>query len=247
MKIISIINHKGGVGKTTSAANIGAALKILGKKVLLIDIDPQANLTLHLGWDIDESNIYGAMNGKYPLPIKQKEGFPDIVTSHLDLSAADIEFNNEAGREFLLRELLVPIKKDYDYIIIDCPPSLGVLTLNALSTSDTIIMAVEPGRFAIVGMGKLFDVVKKVKSRVNQDLEKVFILITKTDSRKIIHKDIIQTLHSTYEANTFNHVIRNNVAVEEAQMQGVDIFTYDSKSNAAEDYMNITKELIKYK
>lgn len=245
--VISIINHKGGVGKTTSAANIGAALHRMGKRVLLVDFDPQANLTIHFGFLPEGENIYDALKGKYPLPIRCQKDAPDIVAATIDLAGAELELATEPGREYLLKSLLEPVFEKYDYILIDCPPALGLLTLNALSASNSVIVPIEPGKFAAVGMGKLFEIMEKVRIRINADLAGYKVLITKVDVRKSLHNDVSDMLREHYGEKVFSTRIRTNVSLEEAQMQGVDIFRYDARSNGAEDYINVSNELLKDK
>lgn len=247
-QIIAFLNHKGGVGKTTSSVNVGAGLALKKKKVLLIDLDPQANLTLHFGLSVNTpKNIYGALRGFHSLPIENIKKNLDVVTSTLDLSAAEMELNSEAGREFILRHLLEPVKSQYDYIIIDCPPSLGILTLNALAVSNTMIIPIEMSAFALAGMTKLFEIIEKVKLRLNPNLSDYKLLMTKVDSRKTIHRNIRDVVEVDYEKNLFKTKIRTNVSLEEAQMVGKDIFEYSEKSMGAEDYEKICKELIKTK
>src|SRR5665648_343152 len=167
-KVIAIINHKGGVGKTTSTVNIGAGLSLSGKRVLLIDLDPQANLTNNVGLDpLTNKNIYGALKGEYLLPVVRSTNNIDVVCSTLDLSGAELELNNEPGRESILKRLIAPVLNEYDFVLIDCPPSLGLLTLNALSTSQSCIIPVELANFALLGMTKLFEIIKKVRDRIN--------------------------------------------------------------------------------
>lgn len=245
-KVISIVNHKGGVGKTTSSVNIGSGLTLLKKKVLLIDLDPQANLTVNFGLSLDEpENIYKALRGKSALPIIKLSNGVDVVPSTLDLSAADIELNNEPAREYILKRLIKPIKSNYDYILIDCPPSLGLLTLNALSVSEEVIIPIDLARFALIGMTKIFEVIGKVKDVLNPDLKDFSILMTKQDKRTTIHKDISDSIIEHYNDKVFNTIIRKNVAIEEAQMQGLDIFSYNPTCTAALDYLDVCKELIK--
>jgi chromosome partitioning protein len=240
------MNHKGGVGKTTSAANIGAGLHILGKRVLLIDLDPQANLTMHLLGEPEQNKetIYGALRSEYALPIINiKPGF-DIVISTLDLSAAELELQSEPGREYILKELISPFKEDYNYIVIDCPPSLGLLTINALSVSTEIIIPVESSAFSLKGMTKLFDIIEKVKYRLNKNLILYRILITKYDGRKSIQKQITERIQTQQMAPVFKTIVRTNVALEEASMLKYSIFDLDDKCAGAIDYMNVCKEII---
>lgn len=247
-KIISLLNHKGGVGKTTSSANIAAGLAILGQHVLVIDLDPQANLTLHFGYKNEsEANIYKALKGSVKLPVIPLNEKLDLVPSHLDLSAAETELINEAGREYLLKDLLKPIQKEYDYILIDCPPSLGLLTLNALSVSNIMLIPVELSSFALAGMIKLFEVIEKVQKRLNENLSDYRLLITKVDKRKIVQRDIRDTLFERYKDKILDTSINTNVALEEAQLVGQDIFQYNPSSSGAKDYENVCNEILKLK
>jgi len=244
--IISLMNHKGGVGKTTSAVNIAAGLHILGKRILLIDLDPQANLTMHLKGDPDLSapTIYGALRSEYGLPIQNlKPGF-DIVSSTLDLASSELELQSEPGREYLLLELIQPFISDYDFIFIDCPPSLGLLTINALSASTHIIIPVESSAFSLKGMTKLFDIIEKVKYRLNKKLNSHKILITKYDSRKTIQREITEYIRIQQKTKVFDTVIRTNVTLEEASMRQCSVFDLDPKSSGAIDYMNACKEIL---
>lgn len=246
-KVISISNHKGGVGKTTSTVNIGAGLNKLGKKVLLIDLDPQANLSQSLGLIEHERNIYGALRGDYSLePITVLKGL-DVIPSTLDLSGAEVEMNSEAGREYLLRELIEPIRTSYDYILIDSPPSLGLLTINAFTASDRILIPLQSHFLAIQGMTKLIEVVDKIKKRLNRELEIGGVFITQYDSRKVLNRDVVTTVQSHFKENLFNTKIRDNIALAEAPAQALDIFRYQPKSYGAEDYLSLSKEILKRK
>jgi len=251
MKTISIINHKGGVGKTTSAANIGSGLCRLGKKVLLIDLDPQANLSINFGINpqTERQSVYDALSGRCDLPILQLDKLgremPDIVPSSLDLSVAEMELNNEPGREFILRRLIEKVRFLYDYILIDCPPSLGLLTLNAISASQSAIIPVELSNFSLVGMTKLFNVIEKVHDRINPELNHRHILVTRTDKRQAVHRELSEYLRERH-ADVFETEIRSNVKILESQFKQMDIFTYDKRSNAATDYMNVCRQFIKF-
>lgn len=242
--IISLLNHKGGVGKTTSTINIGAALVRLGKSVLLIDLDPQANLTISLGIPRQKITIYENIRGEAEIaPFTVKEGL-DVVTSNLDLSGAEMELINEAGREFILRELFAPLEHDYDYIIIDCPPSLGLLTLNALTASNFVIIPMQTEFLALQGIVKIKQVTDKVKFRLNKDLEIGGVIATMYDNRKVLNRDIVSTIEKFFGDKVFKTKIRNNVALAEAPSVGKDIFEYSASSNGAEDYLLLAKEMI---
>jgi chromosome partitioning protein len=244
-KIISVINHKGGVGKTTTAVNLGAGLQLTGKKILLIDLDPQANLTINLGHNpAEQQNIYGALRGEYPLPIIQSDSNPDAVCSTLDLSVAELELNSEPARESILKRLIQPIQNKYDYILIDCPPALGLLTLNALTASQTTIIPIELSNFALVGMQRLFDVIQKVKDRINPELDTYKILITRTDKRQAVQKELAEYLENKFRENIFKTEIRSNVKIIESQIARQNIFAFDKNSNGAKDYLELCNEFI---
>jgi chromosome partitioning protein len=243
-KVISISNHKGGVGKTTSAINIGAGLNILGKKILLIDLDPQANLSQSLGLINQERNIYGSIRGEYNLqPIEILKGL-DVIPSTLDLSGAEIEMSGEAGREYILRELIEPIRSSYDYILIDSPPSLGLLTINSFTASDEIFIPLQAQFLALQGLSKLVEVIDKIKKRLNKDLRIGGVFITQYDSRKVLNRDVVATIEAHFTNEVFKTKVRDNIALAEAPAQGLDIFRYNPKSYGAEDYLELSKEIL---
>ncbi|MDC0230885.1 ParA family protein [Aureispira] len=242
--IISLLNHKGGVGKTTSAINIGAALVQLGKQVLLVDLDPQANLTLSLGIPRQKITIYENIRGEAELsPFTVKEGL-DVVTSNLDLSGAEMELINEAGREFILRELFEPVTHDYDYIIIDCPPSLGLLTLNALTASNYVMIPMQTEFLALQGIVKIKQVTDKVRFRLNKKLQIGGVIATMYDNRKVLNRDIVGTIEKFFGDKVFETRIRNNVSLAEAPSVGKDIFDYSKSSHGAHDYLALGKEIV---
>lgn len=244
MKVISISNHKGGVGKTTSSINIGAGLNKLGCKVLLIDSDPQANLSQSLGL-IDQSiNLYGAIRGEYKLqPIEVLKGL-DVIPATLDLSGAEVELIGEAGREYILKELIEPLKANYDYILIDTPPSLGLLTINSFTASNEVLIPLQAQYLAMQGLTKLVEVIEKIKKRLNKELKIGGVFITQYDNRKILNRDVLSTIRSHFKDSVFITKIRDNIALAEAPTQGLDIFRYNSKSNGAEDYIALSKEIL---
>src|ERR1700722_14068806 len=245
-KVICLSNHKGGVAKTCSAVNIGPGLSKLGKLCLLIDLDPQANLSLSFGIRDPKYSIYGALKCEHTL----KEAITtiynklDIVPATLDLSGAEIELSSEAGREVILRELIEPHKKKYDYIIIDCPPSLGLLTINALTASENVFIPLQAQYLALQGLTKLTEVIEKIKKRLNKHLTIGGVLITQYDSRKILNRDIAESIEHHFGENVFKTKIRDNVALAESPSQGLDIFRYNSKSYGAKDYLDLCKEII---
>lgn len=251
-KVISISNHKGGVGKTTSAINIGAGLCILGKKVLLVDLDPQANLSQSLGIRDYEPNIYTylkSISNNYRLTVKPISIYLnlDVIPSTLDLSGAEVELSGEAGREYILRELLDPLRAHYDYIIIDSPPSLGLLTINSFTASDEVYIPLQAQYLAVQGLTKLMEVIEKIKKRLNKDLKVGGVFITQYDSRKVLNRDVVATIEKHFKSQVFKTKIRDNVALAEAPAQGLDIYRYSGKSKGAQDYYALSKEILKKK
>ena len=241
--VISLLNHKGGVGKTTSAINIGAGLVELGRKVLLLDLDPQANLTIALGIARQPATIYEALRGESELvPYTVKPNL-DVITSTLDLSGAEMELVNEPGREFLLRGLFEPLQDEYDYIIIDCPPSLGLLTLNALTSSRYVYIPLQTEFLALQGVAKIKQVIDKVRFRLNRELEIGGVIATMYDARKVLNRDVVATIQKHFGERVFETMIRENVALAEAPAQRVDIFAYNAKSNGAHDYLELAREM----
>lgn len=244
-KVISISNHKGGVGKTTSTINIGSGLAALGNRVLLIDLDPQANLSQSLGITHPGSTIYGALRGEYALEPIEVFKDVDVVPSSLDLSGAEVELSAEAGREYILKELLEPLRASYDYILIDSPPSLGLLTINAFTASDEVLIPLQAEFLALQGLAKLLEVIEKIKKRLNKALEVGGVFITQYDSRKVLNRDVASTIEAHFKEKLFKTRIRANVALAEAPSVGRDIYTYAPKSKGAEDYFSLSKEVNK--
>lgn len=245
-KVISIINHKGGVGKTTSAVNISAGLHKLNRSVLVIDLDPQASLSQSLGIENTDKvlNIYGALKGEYPItPITILKGF-DIVPSNLDLSVMEVELVGAIAGEKRLQKLLAPLMGNYDYIIIDCPPSLGRLTVNALSCSSLVYVPLQAQFLALKGLAKLLEIIDLVKEGLNPSLEIGGVFTTLYDHRKILNRNIAETLEENFYGRVFKTRIRETVSLAEAPTQGVDIFRYAPKSTGAEDYLALCKEII---
>jgi chromosome partitioning protein len=237
-KTISIANFKGGVGKTTSTINIGAAIHQAGKRVLLLDLDPQFNLTQSLGVTDVERPVYGSLRGEYPLtPITIMDGL-DLIPSSLELIKAEIELAAEFKRENILDRLLANLTPQYDYILLDCPPSLGLLTINAFVASDDIYVPVEAEFLALKGYAVLSEAI----GRIGLTIDKVFV--TKYDGRKILNRNVLDTIQGSLGDAAFKTCIRENVALAEAPTQGLDIFRYAPKSIGADDYRALALEIM---
>lgn len=240
---IALSNHKGGVGKTTSVVNLGAALAKAGAAVLLIDLDPQANLTISLAASELEGDVYKALLGAEPLkPQKLAAGY-DIIPTTLDLSGAEVELAAEAGREYILKELLEPLTGAYDYILIDCPPSLGLLTVNAFTAADYILIPLQAQYLALQGLTKLQEVIAKIQKRLNKQLELLGIFLTQYDRRKVLHREIAEALRGSRAGQLLGTVIRDNISLAEAPLQGADIFRYAPSSPGALDYGALAEEV----
>lgn len=243
-KIISIINQKGGVGKTTTTCSLATALSLKGKKVLLVDLDPQANLSQSLGVSNCENNIYWVLKGESKLSPVEVVNNLSLVPSSMDLSALENEMNNEPGREYLLKELLEPVKAQYDFILIDCSPSIGLIALNALSACDTFIIPVLPHHLSIQGLSGLASIAKKIKSRINPKLKLEGVLITQFSHRKVLHRDVQEVLRNHFKGRLYDTTIRENISLAEAPSTGMDVFRYAPNSNGASDYLKLCEEFL---
>lgn len=244
MKTISIMNHKGGTGKTTSSINIGAGLAKKGLKVLLMDIDSQANLTEGLGKGDPELSVYDSIRENKKLPILDVSENLDLVPSSIDLLGAEMEIVSKIGREQILHKLLKPIRSEYDYIIIDCPPSVGLLTVNAMVASDTILLPLQGEYFAYKGVDRLLGIVNEVRDNLNDKLEIGGVFITQINPNRILTKTIVEKLTEDLQDKVFDTKIRINVALAEAQLQGQTIFDYAPESNGAKDYEMLVEEIL---
>jgi len=243
--IYAFSNHKGGVGKTTSTINVGAALAKRGKKVLLVDLDPQANLTQSLGIKDVEISIYENLKGEKIINPKEYKTNLYVLPSSLDLSAAEIELSSEPGREFILKDILVQLVNKFDYIFIDCPPSLGILTINALVAADYVIIPMQAEYLPLRGLAKLTDVIKKIQTRLNAKLKIGCVFLTQYDPRKVLNRDIAESVQNYFGEKLLNSKISSNVALAEAPSQGKDIFSYNKTCRGANDYDELCDELIK--
>ena len=241
--VIAIINHKGGVGKTTTTLNLGKALSLCGKKTLIIDIDPQANLSQSIGIEEPEKHIYQAMIENQTLPIINLGENFDMIPADLDLSEAELKLQNDVNGFFKLRNILKNAKNSYDFILIDCPPSLGILTTNALIAATHILVVVQSEYLAVKGLQTILKLVESIRENLNPDLEILGMLITQLN-KTIFRQNIADTLRNIYQGKVFQSSIRQNISLAEASSVGQDIFTYSNKSAGAEDYMSLAKEIL---
>ena len=245
-RIIAIVNQKGGVGKTTTAINLGAALARAGRRVLLVDVDPQANLTASLGVQAgDAPTLYRVLRGDAPAreAIVRRGGY-DVLPAGIDLSGAEIEFAAAAGREFLLSEALAPVLPDYDYALLDCAPSLGLLTLGALTLAGEVFIPLQSEYLALQGVSQLLQTVQVVCRRLNPRLAVTGIVATLYDQRKRLNREVIENIASYFGAKLFSTRIRDNISLAEAPSYGQDIFEYRPDSYGAQDYAALAAEVI---
>ncbi len=249
-KIIAIANQKGGVGKTTTSVNLAASLGVLEKKILLIDADPQANASSGLGINVEE-----VVNGTYQVLehtaqaadaiVSTSSPNLDIIPAHIDLVAIEIELVDKENREYMLKHALEPIQDEYDYIIIDCAPSLGLLTLNALVAANSVIIPIQCEYFALEGLGKLLNTIKRVQKIHNPNLDIEGLLLTMFDRRLRLSNQVVDEVRKHFSTMVFDTIIRRNIRLGEAPSYGESIIAYDATSKGAVNYLNLAQELLK--
>jgi len=249
-KIIAIANQKGGVGKTTTTVNLAASLGVLEKKVLLIDADPQANATSGLGIDIESVEAGSYQLLEHTIVAKEtvvKTNSPnvDLIPAHIDLVAIEIELVDKDSREYMLKKALKDLVNEYDYILIDCAPSLGLLTLNALTAADSVIIPIQCEYFALEGLGKLLNTIKSVQKIHNADLDIEGLLLTMYDSRLRLSNQVVEEVQKHFSEMVFETIIQRNVRLSEAPSYGETIIDYDATSKGATNYLNLAHEIIK--
>ena len=249
-KVIAIANQKGGVGKTTTSVNLASALAVLEKKILLIDADPQANATSGLGINVDEKKA-----GTYELLehtaavedtiVKTSVPHLDLIPSHIDLVAIEIELVDKNQREFMLKKALEKVISNYDFIIIDCAPSLGLITLNALTAANSVIIPIQCEYFALEGLGKLLNTIKSVQKIHNKDLDIEGLLLTMYDARLRLSNQVVEEVKKHFSTMVFKTIIQRNIRLSEAPSYGENIIQYDATSKGAKNYLSLAEEVLK--
>ena len=249
-KVLAIANQKGGVGKTTTAINLAASLAVLEKKVLIIDADPQANTTSGLNFspDNDEKRtLYEVMIGKIAASdalVQTEMSGLHLIPSHINLVGAEIELLDADERESILKNAIAPVRDDYDFIIIDCSPSLGLITINSLTAADSVIIPVQPEFFALEGLGKLLQTIRLVQNGINPALTIEGFVVTMFDGRTKVHTQVVNELREHFGDMVFNSIIQRNIRLSEAPSHGKPIVLYDVMSNGTANYLNLAKEIL---
>ena len=249
VRIIAIANQKGGVGKTTTAINLSACLADKGKKVLAVDMDPQGNMTSGLGLDKEflEKTVYDMIIGESDIEeVLQKETMEnlDVLPTNIDLSAAEIELIDVENKEFIVRNSIQKIRDNYDFVIIDCPPSLSMLTINAMTTADSVLVPIQCEYYALEGLSQLIHTVELVKDRLNPDLEIEGVVFTMYDARTNLSLQVVENVKDNLQQNIYKTIIPRNIRLAEAPSYGMPINQYDPKSAGSESYMRLADEVI---
>ena len=248
-RIIAVPNQKGGVGKTTTAINLSSCLSALGKRVLAIDMDPQGNMTSGLGVDKDnvEKTVYDLIIGRATVEeCLCKEVFEnlDLLPTNIDLSAAEIELIGVENKEFIIRDEVAKIRGNYDFVIVDCPPSLSMLTINAMTTADTVLVPIQCEYYALEGLSQLMHTIDLVKERLNPDLEMEGVVFTMYNARTNLSLQVVENVKDNLDQTIYKTIIPRNIRLAEAPSHGLPINIYDPKSSGAESYMLLAEEVI---